>query len=358
MTATTALYMTKGRRFGIILPLIGGRSQRTSLALSSLSTETDTVSATQALAPSFTNGSNKTWLWRGKHRINYIHADSGKVSTKPPVLLIHGFGASAYHWRYNIPYLSRKYNVFAIDLLGFGWSDKPILDYTADIWRDQILDFIREVVHPVSEGRQPCVVVGNSLGGYSALAASASVAAEREGLIRACVLLNVAGRFRPLDSSLPDNNTVKPAIVRVISNLLERVIIGASFLYTRRPGRIAQILRQVYPVDQSKVDDDLVQSIYLPSEHENAGEVFYRVVSRNGRGPAVYLDDLLTNLNLPLLLLWGAQDPWIRMKAADRIQELYPSAARVNVEAGHCPHDEAPEAVNVALDDFIKQLTM
>ena len=65
----------------------------------------------------------------------------------PPVLLVHGFGASAYHWRYNIPALASSHRVYAVDLLGFGWSDKPLIPGYADysVWQDQLAAFIREV---------------------------------------------------------------------------------------------------------------------------------------------------------------------------------------------------------------------
>lgn len=61
----------------------------------------------------------KTWVWRDM-KVNYV--DVGGDDSKPPLLLIHGFGASIYHWRYNIPALSEKYHVYALDLLGFGLS--------------------------------------------------------------------------------------------------------------------------------------------------------------------------------------------------------------------------------------------
>jgi pimeloyl-ACP methyl ester carboxylesterase len=59
---------------------------------------------------------------------------------------------------------------------------------------------------------------------------------------------------------------------------------------------------------------------------------------------------------VPLLLCWGEQDPWIRPLAADKIQALFPAAKRVSINAGHCPHDEAPEAVNSAIADWMKSL--
>ena len=55
------------------------------------------------------------------------------------VLLIHGFGASAYHWRYNVPELAKTCRVYGLDCLGFGWSSKPLVDYDGyQLWTDQI----------------------------------------------------------------------------------------------------------------------------------------------------------------------------------------------------------------------------
>ena len=69
-----------------------------------------------------------------------------------PLLLIHGFGASAYHWRYNINELAKTHRVFAIDLLGFGWSDKPLVEYSKyDLWPRQLSMFINEVSSPTAD---------------------------------------------------------------------------------------------------------------------------------------------------------------------------------------------------------------
>jgi pimeloyl-ACP methyl ester carboxylesterase len=67
----------------------------------------------------------KTWNWKG-YTINYVDLGRDSSVNKPPLLLVHGFGASLYHWRYNLPALSTKYHVFALDLLGFGLSDKVL----------------------------------------------------------------------------------------------------------------------------------------------------------------------------------------------------------------------------------------
>lgn len=69
---------------------------------------------------------------------------------QPALVLIHGFGASVYHWRYNIPALVKAgYRVLALDLLGFGLSDKPIIEYSAETWRDQVHRRVPCVLRPM-----------------------------------------------------------------------------------------------------------------------------------------------------------------------------------------------------------------
>ncbi|MFN5963681.1 MAG: alpha/beta fold hydrolase, partial [Pseudanabaena sp.] len=69
-----------------------------------------------------------TWTWQG-HQIQYSVTGSGT-----PLVLIHGFGASIGHWKKNIPaWAEAGYQVFAIDLLGFGASAKPALNYSLEI---------------------------------------------------------------------------------------------------------------------------------------------------------------------------------------------------------------------------------
>lgn len=58
----------------------------------------------------------------------------------------------------------------------------------------------------------------------------------------------------------------------------------------------------------------LHSSIQYPAQNPNAPEVFYRVITNSGNGPPVFVDDLLETLKVPLLLLWGEKDPWIRPK--------------------------------------------
>ena len=202
-------------------------------------------------------------------------------------------------------------------------------------------DFIRDVV------RQPAVVAGNSIGAVTVL--SAAYAAPE--LIRGIVLLNAAGRF-DADAAPPPT----PPAETGLQAFWRRCVSAAIFYSTKY--RIAPILKTVY-VDDSKVDAELVQSIYQPACDDNALEAFYKISGSGGRSKQS-LNTLLNGARaakLPLLLLWGLADPWMKPDKADRIVELYPGATLVPLAAGsHCPHDDCPEAVNVALLDWVAAL--
>lgn len=79
---------------------------------------------------------------KGKYKINYF-VDGAEESA--PVLLVHGFGASIGHWRKNIPFfVEAGYRVYALDLLGFGASEKPRLEvYSLELWKELLVDFCK-----------------------------------------------------------------------------------------------------------------------------------------------------------------------------------------------------------------------
>ena len=260
----------------------------------------------------------------------------------PAILLVHGFGASTDHWRHNIPVLAQRHEVHAVDLLGFGRSAKPAgLPYGGALWRDQLAAYVRERI-----GR-PTVLVGNSLGGFSALAAGTVLSELAAGV----VLLNAAGPFsdeqaEPQGWGAIARRTVGNALLK--SPLLQRLL----FENLRRPATIRRTLHQVY-IDKTNVDDELVEAIRRPSLDPGAFGVF-RTVFDIPRGQP--LDELFAQLRCPLLLLWGIRDPWIN--AAGRraaFQRHAPEATtEVVLDAGHCPHDEVPDQVNKALLEWLE----
>ncbi len=282
------------------------------------------------------------WQFLG-HRVHALR-EAPADPVGPAILLVHGFGASTDHWRFNIPVLAETHEVHAIDLLGFGRSAKPAgLTYGGALWRDQLCAYVEERI-----GR-PTVLVGNSLGGFAALAAGAALGERTAGV----ALLNAAGPFS--DEQEPPRGWWAIARRSVGAALLASPVLQRLlFENLRRPATVRRTLNQVY-VDRTNVDDELVEAILRPSRDPGAFGVF-RTVFDIPRGQP--LDELFAELEAPLLLLWGIRDPW--MNAAGRQASFRRHApartTEVVLEAGHCPHDEVPDQVNAALLDWLAGL--
>jgi pimeloyl-ACP methyl ester carboxylesterase len=275
------------------------------------------------------------WIWRGQS-VHYVkQGEQGQ-----PLLLVHGFGASTDHWRKNIPELAQHYQVYAIDLLGFGRSAKPNWDYRAEIWRDQLRDFCQQVI------RRPVVGIGNSLGGYVVL----SFAAEWPEWVRGVVLLNGAGGFSTLKGSPTGWRQWIGGLVGW--GLRQRLVSYLLFQYLRQPHVIRAKLKQIY-YDPAAVTDQLVEAIHRPTQDPGAADVFVALMRGGQKGR--YVDELLCSLVRPLLLIWGERDPWMRARERSKLYRAhYPQAVEYFLEAGHCPHDERPEEVNALIHRWIE----
>jgi pimeloyl-ACP methyl ester carboxylesterase len=275
------------------------------------------------------------WTWRDQ-AIHYVVAGEARED-RPPLLLVHGFGASTDHWRKNIQGLQADFQVWAIDLLGFGRSAKPDWQYSGDLWQAQLHEFITEVI-----GR-PAVLAGNSLGGYASLCVAANHPESAAGL----VLLNSAGPFSTTTQTPPLRpNPIAKAIQSLMLLPLPSWLL---FQYVRQPATIRRTLQQVY-LDKSAITDQLIEDIRRPSGDPGAAKVFASVFkSRQGEK----VDQLLQKLACPLLMLWGEGDPWMncREKGA-QFKTYYPTLTEHYLQAGHCPHDEVPEQVNGLLRDW------
>ncbi|MEM7579064.1 MAG: alpha/beta fold hydrolase [Cyanobacteria bacterium P01_A01_bin.80] len=300
--------------------------------------------------PSTTPIPGKYWQWRG-HNVYYVKAGE-KYSQRPPLLLIHGFGASTDHWRKNIAELQHDFEVYAIDLLGFGRSEKSKIQYGGDLWRDQLNDFITEVIG------EKAVLAGNSLGGYASLC----VAAQRPESVAGLVLLNSAGPFskdQPTAEPEALQSEIEPPLIEKLQKLLgdfAKLIFKQPlaqfilFQYIRQPWVIRQTLEKVY-LDKSAITDQLIEEIRRPSGDKGAFDVFCSVFS-TPQGEKV--DVLLQQLTCPLLLLWGEADPWMNAKErSQKYRQYYPQLTEYYLQAGHCPHDEVPNQLNPLLRDWV-----
>lgn len=279
------------------------------------------------------------WYWRG-HKICYTVLGEGK-----PLILIHGFGASIGHWRKNIPVLAEAgYQVFALDLLGFGASDKAALDYTLELWQSQIKDFWSEHIN------EPTIFIGNSIGALLAL----MLVTNHPEISAGGILINCAGG---LNHRPGDLNPILSKVMGVFIKLISSPGIG-NFIFNniRRPSQIRRTLYQVY-CDRYAVTDELVEMLYQPSCDAGAQKVFASVLTAPpGKSP----DELLVNLQRPLLIVWGEKDPWTPVAGAKIYQDLAARNPDVQFQtipnAGHCPHDEKPEAVNTKILDWLSSL--
>lgn len=276
------------------------------------------------------------WAWQG-YKIQYTVMGTGR-----PLVLIHGFGASIGHWRKNIPVLAAGgYRVFALDLLGFGGSDKPALDYTLELWESLIEDFWTTHI------QEPTVFVGNSIGGLLAL----MMVANHPEMSAGGILINCAGglNHRPDELNLPLR-----LVMGAFTKLVSSKIVG-PFLFNRirQKDRLRRTLRQVYK-DPEAITDELVDMLYDPSCDTGAQQVFASILTAP---PGPSPSELLPKVQHPLLVLWGENDPWTPIKAAEIYRKLGETGQPVEVvgipKAGHCPHDERPDIVNELILDWL-----
>jgi pimeloyl-ACP methyl ester carboxylesterase len=285
-----------------------------------------------------TSWEKQTWIWQG-HQIQYTIKGTGL-----PLVLIHGFGASIGHWRKNISVLAASgYRVYALDLLGFGDSDKPPLDYSLDLWQELLKDFWAEHI------QEPAVFVGNSIGALLSL----MVVANHPEIAAGAILLNCAGglNHRPQELNLPLR-----LIMGTFTKLVSSRFVGSMlFNRIRNKARIRSTLYQVYR-NREAVTDELVDLLHAPSCDPGAQKVFASILTAPpGPSPA----ELLPKVKHPVLVLWGADDPWTPVTGAKVFQELNDSGEAIKFvsipNTGHCPHDERPDVVNALILDWLSQ---
>lgn len=295
-------------------------------------------------------GSQRDWIWRGwRSRYTYMRA-SHPTPTQPPLILLHGFGASIGHWRHNLPDLSHHHTVYALDLLGFGASDKAVAPYDIPLWAEQVYDFWQTFV------RQPVILVGNSIGSSVCLAA----AAMYPDMVAGIVMI-----------SLPDSSVLEmPAVVRsamqcggwILRPVLSLtrpiftspVIFSPFFWVLRSRWLIRKWIKLAY-VNPSAITDELIEILALPAYQQGAARAL-RAMINSPRSSHYRAKTVLPTLTIPMLLIWGKKDGFVPPKLAPLFVQHNPALELVELdEAGHCPHDECPEQVNRTILDWIQR---
>jgi pimeloyl-ACP methyl ester carboxylesterase len=262
-------------------------------------------------------------------RISYVDVGDG-----PTVLLLHGLGHSTHGWRKVIaPIAAAGYRVMAVDLPGFGYSDRPggysIDNYVAfvDHWLD---------LHCIERA----AVVGNSMGG----AIAAAVAGRRPERVSAAVLVDPGGFGREVSWML------RIAGLRIVRGALGRRI---SAWQVRRG------LRLVF-FDPSCIEDEEVQRIVeisaLPGAREAFLEITHGTISLRGVRPAMGLGDIPKDITAPTLIMWGDRDRIIPVSQAELAHQAIPHAHLVILEkCGHCPQLEMPDRFSDVVLRFFQE---
>lgn len=275
------------------------------------------------------------WQWRG---FSIAYQTVGTTGT--PVLLIHGLGASCLHWRKNITVLAQQHRVYAIDLIGFGASAKPkpgeMIHYDFETWGKQINDFCREVIG------EPVHLAANSIGGLVALQA----AVNQPEQVKSLALLDCALRLQH-ERKL---NWYRRLVFPRVQKLLTYPSIG-DFFFSKlsQPSVIRKALLKAY-CRKEAVTDELIEIVLKPAQEEGAAAVFLAFIT-NSTG--VLPEDLLPQVQVPVLIAWGVNDPWEPFEQGKALAAFPAVKHFVPLNGiGHCPQDEAPEIVNPLLLDW------
>lgn len=288
-------------------------------------------------------GHQRDWIWRG-WQIRYSYFHPPQISTQAPIIFLHGFGASIEHWRNNIPVLGQTRSVYALDLLGFGASRKSDTRYTVHLWVEQVYEFWQTFIG------QPVILVGNSIGSLVCLTAAATYPDMVEGIAM---------------SSLPDVTLRQAAIPKPLQPVVSgieglfgsRLLLSPLLKFLRRPGTIRRWAKLAY-AEKKAVNEELVEILSSPAYDEGA-EGTFRALFQGIRQPdfAPSVSQILPQIQVPILLLWGRQDRMIPFALAERFIHLNDRLKFVEIDpAGHCPHDECPDRFNEILQAWLQEL--
>ena len=247
--------------------------------------------------------------------IHYFDMGSG-----PVVVLLHGLGSRKEDWLPVLEPMAQKYRLLVPDQIGFGKSDKPLLDYTVQTYVDFLNEFLRQLkVEKAS-------LVGESLGGWIAALYSAEIGGGAHLIpVEKLVLVDAAGLKQ--DAPIPNLN---PSSLQGMKVMMEAVF-----------------------YDTSWVNEDALRKMFTDKLAVKDG---YTVRSLLGN-PAIgteRLDDRLGSIKVPTLVAWGKQDKLLPIASGERYAAGIAGAKMVSFDkCGHVPPIEKTEEFLVAVTGFL-----
>ena len=259
--------------------------------------------------------------------INVKYDEFGK-SNENIVLFLHGLGSSSLTWRDIPEALSKYFHTIALDLVGFGLTDKPHENYTLDYFCKFLDKFLSEIGIECTEKLN---VIAHSLGGYIALEYSI----RNKTRINKLILFNSSGLLGKPTPLLCDYliavQTMDPVLrYNNLKNVFEKLV--------------ADRIR-LLPI----VVDIFVSIINMPGA-KHAFESAYE----NSTSTKLDLNTMSAIKDIPCLIIWGEKDRLIPVTFAEKFREILENAKILIIrDAGHSPFIEKPAIVYQALLDFL-----
>jgi len=255
--------------------------------------------------------------------IHYVESGEG-----PALLLIHGLGASTFTFRRILPGLARRFRAVALDLKGFGFSERPDGDYTLSAQAA----LIRRAMDRLDI--EKASVLGHSMGGAVAMRLALAYPGRVERLILASSASDVELGRRIWGAA-------------VIGRLLP---LAAPFtLHNRRFRELS--LRSGY-YDPARCTEDVIEGYMRPARVRGYLRALGNTMADWRRDPPLNPADITQ----PTLILWGEADRWLPPSRGERLHRLI-AGSRLNLVegGGHLFLEEQPEAVLHAVEDFLSE---
>ncbi len=267
------------------------------------------------------------WITLDGARMRYLCAGSG-----PALLLVHGLLGYSFSWRFSIPALAQHSTVYAVDLLGTGFSDRPPeLDCSFRASAQRLLRFMD------ATGIASCDLLGTSHGG----AVSMMLAALAPKRIRRLILVDPVNPWSAHGKHLSVLLS-NPVVAPMFLTLAPRVRILDEFYHRRMFG------------DPRRIPPDSLEGYRKPMRIPGSYE-YGLAVLRSWNRDLRELELVLPRIaDIATLLTWGTLDTAVDPASARQLQQRLHDCRLLMFEGvGHLPYEEVPEEFNRAVTTFL-----
>ena len=283
-------------------------------------------------APSLGEGIEECWMDFDGARMRYLRMGSG-----PPLILLHGLMGYSFSWRYTMPAVAPYRTVYAPDMLGAGFSDRPKIDHSMQATALRVLKLAENL------GISSFDLLGTSRGGAVAMCAAAECLQRSPMRLRSLVLVAPVNPYSPHGRWVAAFAGTKFGC-GVVRAVLEKMPSLYPFWHSRMFA------------DRGKIPAGSLEGYKAPLAIPGLFDHALSIVSTWGKD-LQELEALLPRLApIPTLLIWGSKDPAVYFSSREPLARFFSNAQKVVFPGiGHLPYEECPEAFNRALLRFLNQ---